>query len=182
MKRILFLAAALLVLSLSARAQVFNTGTTLDNRQFSVGLNPVFWDGDFGFFLHGGAGIKSGIDLGLHYGAINGRSNYVGADLEWQFLGGMPSLSLATGGHVIGSTFGIDASFNMSFPIRGDADIYTGIDGDMNFYDSGSNLLLWLPVGVELGIRRGFSLLLEGEVGLTDAAYHVFGGGVAFYF
>lgn len=180
MKKQFVLFAILLAMGVSSQAQVFNTGSTLRPRQFSVGLNPVFWDSDLGFFFHGGYGLKTGIDFGVHFGVLN-YGNYFGADLEWQFMSGKPAMSLSTGGHVIGETFGLDLAANLSIPIRSDVDIYTGFDTDFLFTEPETIFWGWIPVGLELALQRRMTMMLEGEISVTDAP-SIFGGGIAFYF
>jgi hypothetical protein len=178
--RKLFVVLVACVLAGSLHGQVFNTGQTLRPGNFSLGLNPVFFNDDLGLFLHGGIGIKSGIDLGIRYGVLDGE-DYFGADLEWRLVSGKPSVSLMTGGHVL-YNFGLDFMLNVSFPIRSDTHLYSGLDSDIIFGDNDTHFLLWLPIGLELKLRRSIGFILEGEIPLTDPAYGIFGGGVAFYF
>ena len=52
-------------------AQVFNTGQTLKKGAFSFGVEPAIianGNSDFILFLHGGYGIKKGIDFGVKAG------------------------------------------------------------------------------------------------------------------
>jgi hypothetical protein len=177
MKKLLLVLALAVSFSLS-NAQVFNTGKTLKKDVFSLGIEPVFYSdaGGFMLFLHGGYGIKSGIDLGIMAGFLNGE--YIGANLEWG-LG--KHLSLTTGAHMYGD-FGLDGTLNITFPIRHDSRIFTGFDADILFPDGDVLLPLWIPVGVELGLRDNMSFILEGEIPLTSAAYLIFGGGINLYF
>jgi hypothetical protein len=178
MKR-LTLSVLFVAVVVSVSGQVFNTSSTLGRNNFSIGLEPtvhVGGPGDgFMMFFHGGYGIKSGIDLALKLGA--GNTTYFGADLEWH-LGKI--VSLTTGAHNFGN-FALDGSLNLAFPLRGGVDIFTGFDMDLIFADE-LMVPLWLPIGVEIGVGRNMSFILEAQVGLTDPAWHVIGGGVAFYF
>jgi hypothetical protein len=47
---------------------------------------------------------------------------------------------------------------------------------------SDSQVLLWVPVGLEIGLKSNMSFIFEAEIGLTDPAYHLIGGGLIFYF
>jgi len=38
-----------------------------------------------------------------------------------------------------------------------------------------------LPIGIEVGIRSNMSFIFEAEIGLTDPAYSLIGGGLNFY-
>ena len=96
-------------------------------------------------------------------------------------MSGKPNISLITGGHVW-HDFGLDVGMNISFPVARNADMYTGLDSDINFGDEDTNLNVWIPVGVELALKSRISFLMEGEIPITTTAYFVFGGGVLFYF
>ena len=178
MKKLIFL--VLLCLGISSYGQVFNTGETLKRGSFSIGLNPVYYYNDLGLFLHGGAGITSGLDLALNIGFLEGPT-YVGGDLEWKLLGGKPDVSLITGAHVRGD-FGLDIGLNLSVDIKGSVDLFTGLDTDLNFLDSDTQWLVWVPVGVEIKLKSSIGLILEGDVPCTNETEGIFGGGVAFYF
>lgn len=175
----LFVLILLIASSYLASAQVFNTASTLKPGAFSLGVEPVVYDRDFGLFLHGGIGIKSGIDLGLKYGFLNG-SDYFGADLEWRLMAGKPNISLTTGAHSFYDP-GLDLGLNLSFPITKGAGFYTGLDLDINFGDHNTYTPLWLPVGVEISLKKNMSFIFEDEIPLNDA-YNILGLGLAFYF
>jgi hypothetical protein len=182
MKKFLFI-LLLIVLPLSSFSQVFNTASTLKRGSFSIGIEPLLYDRDLGLFLNGGIGLKSGLDLNIKYGFLK-YSDYFGADLEWSLLAtGKPNISLVTGGHVM-HDFGLDLGLNLSFPIGNGAQLYSGIDTDINFYPSptGTQLLAWLPLGVQVGLQHNMNFLLEAEVPLNNNAYVIFGGGIAFDF
>ena len=168
-----------LFLLISSYSQVFNTASTLKPLKFSIGLNPVVVEENFGLFLHGGMGIKSGLDLSVKYGIFEGN-DYFGADLEWGLINNSVDISLTTGIHNF-DEFGLDVALNFSFDIRKDIHLYTGFDTDLVFYDD-AELFVWIPVGVEIGIKNGMSLILEAEIPVNNQAYSVFGGGLAFYF
>ncbi len=177
----LILTATAVVLFVQLNAQMFNTGTTLKRSNFSLGLEPVVFIGGpsdgFNMFFHGGYGLTSGIDLGLKFGA--GNTTYFGADIEWA-LGRYASLT--TGVRNFGS-FGLDAAFNLTFPLTNGARIFTGLDMDIIFPENNEAVVpLWLPIGVEIGLRKNIAFILEAEIGLNDPAWHVIGGGVVFYF
>ncbi len=185
MRKILFL-SIFTVLSVSLSAQVFNTSSTLKRKQFSAGFEPGFYitgDADFNLFLHGGIGLTKGIDLGLKLGVLSGYDTYIGGDVEFN-LG--RRFSLSAGAHSFGG-FGLDATGLFTFPIRGVANLYTGLDVDMNFYDNGEDngndvdFPLWLPIGIEIPMGNRMSFLFESEICLTDN-FHYLGGGLNFFF
>jgi hypothetical protein len=163
-----------------ASAQVFNTGQTLKPKAFSIGIEPaVFINGgaDFILFLHGGAGLTKGVDFGLTIGVL-GPDEYFGADVEFAIA---KNMSIAAGAHHFGN-FGIDGTFNLTFPIRQDVRLFTGADLDVNFPKDNVSFLLWLPIGVEIGLKSNMSFIFEAEIGLTSPSYHLIGGGLNFYF
>ncbi|HDP55112.1 MAG TPA: hypothetical protein ENN24_05460 [Bacteroidetes bacterium] len=178
MKKILLIVFAAAV-SFSVTAQVFNTGQTLKPKKFSAGIEPavlINGNAEFILFLHGGVGITKGVDFGLTLGVL-GPSNYIGGDVEFA-IG--RNLSVAVGAHDFG-VFGLDGTLNATFPIRKDIRIFTGADVDINFPKNSTQFLLWLPIGIEVGIRSNMSFIFETEIGLTDSAYSLIGGGVNFY-
>lgn len=181
MKRAL-ISVLFLMSSLLASSQVFNTASVLKPGKFSLGIEPVVYDNDLGLFLHGGVGLKAGVDLSLKYGFLK-YNDYFGADLEWSLLAGKPSISLTTGGHMM-HDFGFDFGLNLSFSVSKGAQLYTGIDSDLNFYQNDTRFLAWIPVGVQLSLRSKVAFMLEAEIGITDNSYprNIFGGGLAFYF
>ncbi len=163
-----------------AHGQVFNTASLLDKGQFMLGLNPVVYDNDFGMFFHAGYGINSRVDIGSRYGVLEG-DDYFGVDLEWTLLR-RPNLSLLTGIHTWGD-LGFDLGANVSFPIKSVAEIYTGLDFDINtkWNQDETGFLFWIPVGLEVFLQRSTSLFLEAEIYMSDDAFNIFSGGVAFY-
>lgn len=178
--RKLIVAFLLVASSLISFSQVFNTGQTLKKGNFSAGFEPVvIMNGgtDFILFVHGGYGLTKGVDFGVSIGVL-GPDNYIGADVEFALA---RWTSVAVGAHHFGS-FGLDGTFNFTFPIRKDVRVFTGADLDVNFNTDKTRFLLWLPVGVEVGLRKNMSFIFEASIGLTDPAYHLIGGGLNFYF
>jgi len=176
-KLVLFLLPVLLVST--SFGQVFNTGQTLKPKMFSLGVEPgvmVNGSSEFILFVHGGYGIKEGIDFSAKAGVL-GPAEYFGADLEFA----MPHrMSLAVGAHQFGD-FGLDGALNITFPIKSDIRLSTGLDSDINFNSDKTRVLLWIPLGLEIGIKKNMSFIFEAEIGLTDPAYHFIGGGLNFY-
>lgn len=179
MKKVVLLALLLFVCEVTF-SQVFNTGQTLKKGQISAGFEPaILLNGgnDFLLFVHGGYGLKKGIDFGLSIGVL-GPNNYIGGDVEFAIARWS---SLTFGAHHFGS-FGLDGTLNLTFPIRQDVRVFTGADLDVNFNSDKTRFLLWLPIGVEIGLKKNMSFIFEASVGLTDPAYHLIGGGLNFYF
>ncbi len=178
MKRVVIAALLIFVLMPNVFSQVFNTGGTLKKGTFSVGLEPVYMANDFGFFLHGGYGIRPGLDLGVKAGLGIGNT-YFGADIEW---GIGKNSSFSVGGHMHGN-FGIDGTLLFTIPVTGDTRIYGGLDADIVFPENNDLLFpLWVPIGLEVDVKRDLAIIIEGEIPITNEAYSVFGGGVVFYF
>lgn len=177
MKKLLII--PLVLFTLSINAQVFNTSSTLKRGQFSAGFEPGIYAGgnnEFTLFLHGGVGITSGTDLGVKIGLLNGAT-YVGGDVEFT-LGKI--FSLAFGAHSWGD-FGLDGTALFTFPIKKDVKLYTGLDSDIIFANE-TYIPVWVPIGLEIGVRHNMAFLFEAEINLTDVGSHFLGGGLNFYF
>jgi len=176
----LFIIPLLVILTQFSFGQVFNTGQTLKAKTFSVGFEPavlINGSNEFMLFLHGGYGLRSGIDFGLNVGVL-GPETYIGADVEFAIA---KRISLAVGAHDFG-VFGLDGTLNFTIPIKSGVRLFSGLDLDVNFPEPETQFLLWLPVGLDIGIKKNMSFILEAEIGLTDPAYHLIGGGLNFYF
>lgn len=178
MKRIVLIFIFSLFMS-GISAQVFQTAYTLKPRAFSLGINPAIAHNDFAIFLHGGYGLKQGMDLGIKLG-LGWGDPYFGADLKWTMSVGMPSIALSAGVHVHNNP-GFDGTLNITFPLNSSTRLYTGLDADIIFAND-IFVPVWVPIGLEVGIRQGMSVILEGTLGLTDYAPHIMNGGVVFYF
>jgi hypothetical protein len=164
-------------------AQVFNTAQTLQTGKFSLGLEPTLYDrenNETSLFIHGGYGISRGLDLGIKLG-LGMDDTYFGADLEWMLRAVSPYISISAGAHMFNDV-GMDGTMNITFPFNKQVWLYTGLDLDIVFADKDTYIPFWLPVGIEVGIRRNMTILLEVEAGLNDEADTVFGGGINFYF
>ena len=176
-------------LFMNVQGQVFNTGQTLKKGTFSLGVNPALHmdGGADGFILlaHAGYGIKSGLDISATFGLAD--PTYFGADLEFA-LGNR--VSLAVGAHNF-HNFGLDGTLNFVIPIKSDIRLYTGLDADLDFYETTNSegnketemlTPVWFPIGLDIGLTHNMSMIFEAEIAITDEAYHIFGGGVNFYF
>lgn len=173
---ILFL---LLFLVVSINAQVLNTGKTLKKGTFSAGAYPIFQGNDFGLYFLGGYGLVSGLDLGVKLGLGLG-GNYFGADLEYKLISEKVDISVVAGAHMQGDA-GFDGTFNLTVPLTKSIRIYSGLDGDINF-GGDVEIPVWVPVGLEVGIKNSVAILMEGDIGVTSPAGSMFGGGITFYF
>jgi len=171
----------LMLLPSTGVTQVVNTGSTLPRGNFSLGIGPYAGtDSDLGLYILGGYGLGRGLDVGFTL-RVDRRPLYFGADLEWQLVGGAPSLSLTTGAH-IARNIGLDGTINMMFPIRNVASFYGGLDIDINIREDNVDVPLWLFVGAEIAFSRNFSILFEFDGGLTGSADHQLAFGLNFYF
>jgi hypothetical protein len=178
MKKLVTVIACLFIVN-QLFSQVFNTACTLKRGTFSLGLNPAYYNDNLGLFLHGNAGLVSGVDLALKYGFLDGP-DYIGADIEWAVLKGKPDVSITTGAHSR-DYFGLDLAANLSFPLKDGISLYTGADTDLVF-NNDVDLLLWIPVGIEIDIRKQMSFLFEAEIPVNNIAFAVIDGGIMFYF
>ena len=89
------------------------------------------------------------------------------------------------GAHVF-KYFGLDAGGLVTFPIS-NVRITTGLDMDLVFGEDGQGdtelwIPLWLPISLEVYIKKHLSIVFEGNVELTDRAWTTVGGGLNIYF
>jgi hypothetical protein len=161
-------------------AQVFNTSSTLHRGQFSAGFEPginISGGNDFSLFLHGGAGITKSVDFGVKIGLLNGAT-FVGGDVEF---GVTRFFSISAGAHAHGN-FGLDGTGLFTFPIASVAKIYTGLDADVEFNTGAISIPLYVPVGLEIPLRKYMLFIFESEIRLTNVGNHYIGGGLNFIF
>jgi hypothetical protein len=179
MKKTSLLLLLAFVLTAGLTAQVFNTSSTLRRGQFNAGFEPgIYVSGnDFSLFLHGGAGITQSVDFGLKIGLMNGAT-YIGGDMEF---GVAKFFSISAGAHAQGN-FGLDGTGLFTFPIGGVAKIYSGLDTDVELDEGNTAIELWIPVGIEIPIRKYMLFVFETEICLSNNAQHYIGGGLNFVF
>jgi len=190
MRKLLLLSATFFLLTVASYGQVFNTGQTLKPKKFSLGVEPsvlINGDSEFMLFLHGGYGLKKGIDFSLKAGFLSDDGEYIGGDVEFA-LGRY--FSVMGGAHHFGD-FGVDGALLGTYPIRSDVRISSGFDMDINFVDKydeqdekdGKEAVFigWIPISLEIGLRKNMSFIFEAEINITDDGYHFIGGGLNFY-
>jgi len=179
------------LLALGLNAQVFNTGQTLKKGVLALGVQPaVHVNGGVNgaiAYAHAGFGITRGIDVSVKAGVGRLNTYYVGGDIEFALL---KHMSIAFGGHKSGD-FGVDGTFLFDIPIKSKAIIYSGVDSDVNFGTrintagdkvNDTDVLVWIPVGVEIEISKSIHFLAESSIGVSPDAYHIIGGGLMIYF
>lgn len=179
MKKLFLIISAFFLLN-ALSAQVFNTGQTLKKGVFSAGAEPAIIAGgnaDFMLFGHLGYGLKSNIDFGAKVGVLGPGETYLGADIEF---GITKNISVSGGAHIDGD-FGLDGTLLGTYPISNSVNLYGGLDADI-YFSGNTYVPLWIPVGVEVGLKKSFAFILEASVGLTNGASHIIGGGVIAYF
>jgi hypothetical protein len=180
MKKFIFVSMVVLSFITTLDAQVFNTSSTLRPGQFSAGFEPgIYISGgnDFNLFLHGGVGIVHSVDFGVKLG-IMGDNVYIGGDMEFA-LG--KHFSLSAGAHSWGD-LGLDATGLFTFPIASAARLYTGLDADVILAEGNTQLPMWVPIGLEIPIKKYMLFLFETEIRLTHVGSHFIGGGLNFLF
>lgn len=181
--RKLLVISALLMLFVMAKAQVFGTSQTLKKGALNLGILPTIIDyhgnNDFLLFLQGGYGLKSNVDLGIKLGLL-GDDNYIGADVEFA-LG--KRFSLAGGAHVF-NDFGIDATALYTAPLNNSVRFTSGLDVDFVFPDSGSLQYVWIPLNLEVDLKKDLVFIFEADIDtkLIDEAANMISAGVQFYF
>ncbi|MBN1638177.1 MAG: hypothetical protein JW866_04365 [Ignavibacteriales bacterium] len=169
----------LLVGSLSA--QVFQPAKVLSQGKFRVGINPLLMEESFAFYIHGGVGLGSRMDLGFKLGFGEGDA-YFGADIDYGILIQQFSLTLGGGLHHCG-VMGIDVTIKAGYDIPSSGvEIHGGFDFDINFHEGNSTSPLWFLLGLEWRVRSMIAVVLDVEIGVTEEAPNIFGGGINLYF
>ena len=164
-------------------SQVYNSGSTLSPGKFSIGIAPIFFvdeERDVGLYVNAGVGIARRLDFSVKL-RVHDQPTYIGGDLEFMILSGMPTISLAAGLHAY-NKLGIDGTFNLTIPIRGVASIYGGLDADVEFKDDHTTFPLWGFIGLEVMARRHLGLIVEIDPAISQDAQNIFGIGLAVYF
>jgi hypothetical protein len=191
MKKIILSLVLFVTIASASKAQVlFNGAETLKKGNWSLGIDPVVateGQDNFALFFHGGYGLGNNSDLGMKLGFGWFNDAYVGLDYEKTLLLGKPSVSLFGGAHVF-HYFGLDVGGLVTFPIQ-NVRITTGLDVDFIFGEDpqGDTELwfpIWLPVSLEVYLKKNLSLVFEGNVKLTNEPYcfTTVGGGINIYF
>ena len=175
--------ASVLLLSVAAHAQVYNTAQKLKSGTFRLCTAPLLivdhGDVNAGLYVLGGAGVTSIMDLYLHTRIAGDDLANFGVDLQWALIKGTPALSLSTGGHV-GPDIGIDGTLDMAFPVGNSVVLYSGLDVDIDFAPHDITVPLWVFIGPRIQIRRNTTLFLEVDIGLQEAP-SILGLGFSFY-
>jgi hypothetical protein len=173
----------LVLVPIMLNAQVFGTGQTMRRGATSIGINPALYlregDDELYLYIHVGHGIRKGLDLGAKVSVV-GEETYFGADLEWRLSGRSPYISISAGGHKFWD-FGVDATLNVTFPLKRRMNLYFGGDMDIEFTEPESITPFWAFVGLDIGLSRKIALLLEGCFGINDEAWDILSGGLNFY-
>lgn len=183
MKKIIIAVCTIVSLHSSLVAQVLNTASTLKPGAFSLTVAPVLFverDNDLGLDFGAGVGVGHGVDLAFKM-LIQPGKNYFGGDVEFMLLNDVPQISLAFGAHAWNDV-GLDGTLNITFPIRHVLSLYTGLDFDAEFYHGGQAFPLWVPVGMEVKVRRHLGIVMEIDVAADHAADSRFSAGMNVYF
>jgi hypothetical protein len=170
------------VISSNLYSQVYNSGSTLSPGKFSIGIAPVIFvdhHNDVGLYATAGFGITRSVDFSMKLRAHH-EPVYIGGDLEFVILSGMPTISLTAGMHAY-NKLGLDGTFNLTFPIHHVASLYGGLDVDVEFHDDHTHLPLWGFVGLEITTRRHLAFIIEIDPSLNRYAYNMFCAGIVVY-
>ncbi len=190
MKKIILLIAFLTVVSAASNAQVlFNGASTLKSGNWCVGIDPMVateYDNDFALFIHGGYGLGNNSDLNLKLGFGWGNDTYFAFDYEKAIVVGKPTFSISGGLHYW-RYVGLDFGGLITFPINNTVHLTTGLNIDVTFGEDANEdtdiwVPVWLPLNCEIFVQKNLSIVIEGNVKLTDDAFTTFGGGINFYF
>ncbi len=156
-------------------AQVFNSSAPLGDKVFSVGLQPAqYGKGRFVTFIHGDLRLASGVCLTAKGGL--GSTAYFGAGFKFNLL---EHLAFNLGAHQA-DEMGFDASVIFALPVSESARVVTGIDADWIPAKDGG-LYFRVPVGLEARISSAWSVMLEGDLGVSQRTFDIFGGGMIIY-
>jgi len=170
-----------------------HNGANPDGHRYS-GVNVV-----------GGIGVHDQVDFRLTAGVLmdnidyapedyNPNNYYLGVEMEGQVVSTGKSyeygfeLNVGGGVHVWQDHAGFDGTAKFGFRASRAFHIYTGIDADLNFLDRSivSQLPFRLqyraPVGLEITPNGKVSIVMEGDIPLTQYDHIVIGGGLRFYF
>jgi hypothetical protein len=161
-------------------AQVLNTATVLRPGSFSLTVAPILYVDDgsaLGLDLGAGFGIARNVDLELKAIVSQAAGNYIGGDVEFALLNGTPSISLTLGAHAHNEV-GLDGTFNITFPLTGTIELYTGVDADAEFRNHAQDFPLWIPVGLQVMLRRNLGLVMEIDIAANDPAPNMFALGL----
>ncbi len=191
-KTILSLVLFVAIATASQAQTLFNGAQTLKSGNWSMGIDLAYadiGDGDFALFFHGGYGLGNNSDLGLKLG-FGWNDAYIGLDYEKTLLVGKPSVSVFGGLHYW-NDFALDLGALVTFPIS-NVRITTGLDFDLVFgeadkdgdADTESEIFtpIWLPLNIEVYLKKHLSLVFEGNIKLSDDAFTTVGGGLNIYF
>ncbi len=191
MKRVVVVILIISGFVLNSNAQIFNTGQTLKKGVMALGVEPaIHMNGGVNgaiLYAHAGYGLTSGIDVSVKAGVGRLNTYYLGGDIEFALA---KHMSIAFGGHKSGD-YGVDGTFLFDIPVKSKAVIYSGVDSDLNFgtriNSSGEkvndlDVLVWVPIGVEIKISKSVHFLVESSIGVTPDSYHIVGGGLNLYF
>lgn len=195
MKRTLMVFLIVSLFSIAGYSQVFHSGKVLRSGRVSLGINPAYYSAvkDFGVAFHGGYGLGNGFDLGLKALFGYGSDPYLEGNFEIALLRKAPFLSLTLGAHVQ-NDFGLNANFNSAIPLGGSADLYLGVDMQVNFYkvrvwrngqweeETKTAVPVWLFVGAEWFLRKDITFLGELLFPVNDVDDTIISFGVNFYF
>lgn len=182
MNKLLF-TALFIIICANSHAQVFGTAQTLAKNTGNIGIMPTIFDydgdNDFMMFLQGGYGLTKGIDLGVKIGIL-GDENYFGADVEFH---SKKNFSIAGGIHSY-VDFGLDLTGLYTFNLNNKARLTTGLDMDIVFSDPNTLVPLWIPLNLEVDIKKDLVFMLEAGIDtkLFDESYHIMSGGFQYYF
>lgn len=143
-------------------AQIMNTARVLKRERAAIQVYPSFHGQDPYIFLAGEYGLKDAKDLQINFGA--GETPYLGANLEKVLKHSDVIISAAGGAH-LSSSFGLNAAGNLTYPMSGVLDIYTGLDLELNFEESMESPV-WIYLGNAINYKRDLQFFLEVALGL----------------
>jgi hypothetical protein len=182
----IFIALTLISLTFS---QMMNTAETLKKGDGVARFSTSIYDNDTQFNIHGGYGLKSGMDLEARV-SFGGAETYFGIDLEYLLSNkGGNAFSVFGGFHNYGD-FGLDFGAAFSTGLGSKLDFYAAFDGNLDFYDvpdgsggtkSESKFDSYIVLGFDIPLKRTISVGFEGSIGISDNTQNIITLGVNYY-
>jgi len=121
------------------------------------------------------------VNVSMRYSVYYDAADAFFTDFEWALKKTRyMEISLVTGAHYR-YDMGLDGTVCVSFPIKRIANIFTGLDLDLEFSNEIEHYT-WIPLGVEVYWTRKLSAILEIDIPMSQWAWNIYGGGIMIYF
>lgn len=159
MRKILFL---IMIAPFFLTAQVMNTARVLNQKQAAIQVYPSFQGENPYIYLAGEYGLKNAMDLQINFGA--GETPYFGTNIE-KVVAHNDLIIAAIGGIHYAEDLGLNLAGNLTYPLAGNLDIYTGLDINLNMAES-IKAPVWIFLGNAINYKSNLQFFLEVAVGI----------------